>query len=164
MLHQCAKTRIAEGHREFHRPRYEVPFLWHHREPMAGGLDGAWAARPGESVHPLLSVRLSGARIPHGSPALLPAAPACRAGHNRATQAVPPRRNRPTHSRRAHKGTFHKLSPKQLQRYVNEFAGRHNLRERDTIDIMARIAGLMIGKRLMYRDLIADTGESAEAT
>jgi hypothetical protein len=47
---------------------------------------------------------------------------------------------------------------------VNEFAGRHNLRERDTIDIMARIAGLMIGKRLMYRDLIADTGESAEAT
>ena len=66
--------------------------------------------------------------------------------------------------KRAHKGTFHRLSPKHLQRYVNEFAGRHNLRERDTIDIMARIAGLMIGKRLMYRDLIAETGESGMAT
>ena len=29
--------------------------------------------------------------------------------------------------KRAHKGTFHKLSPKHLQRYVNEFAGKHNL-------------------------------------
>ena len=65
--------------------------------------------------------------------------------------------------KRAHKGTFHRLSPKHLQRYVNEFAGRHNLRERDTIDIMARIAALMIGKRLMYRDLIADNGRSAVA-
>ena len=33
--------------------------------------------------------------------------------------------------KRAHKGTFHKLSPKHLDRYVQEFAGRHNLRERD---------------------------------
>ena len=28
--------------------------------------------------------------------------------------------------KRAHKGTFHKLSPKHLQRYVNEFSGKHN--------------------------------------
>ena len=28
--------------------------------------------------------------------------------------------------KRAHKGTFHKLSPKHLDRYVQEFAGRHN--------------------------------------
>ena len=65
--------------------------------------------------------------------------------------------------KRAHKGTFHRLSAKHIQRYVNEFAGRHNLRERDTMDIMARIAGLMIGKRLMYRDLVAETGRSPVA-
>ena len=31
--------------------------------------------------------------------------------------------------KRAHKGTFHKLSPKHLNRYVQEFASRQNLRE-----------------------------------
>lgn len=58
--------------------------------------------------------------------------------------------------KRAHKGTFHKLSAKHLQRYVNEFAGRHNIRHMDTIDQMAHVVALMVGKRLMYRDLIAD--------
>ena len=58
--------------------------------------------------------------------------------------------------KRAHKGTFHKLSAKHLQRYVNEFAGRHNIREMDTIDQMQHVVAEMVGKRLMYRDLIAD--------
>ena len=31
--------------------------------------------------------------------------------------------------KRAHKGTFHRLSAKHLQRYVSEFVGRHNMRE-----------------------------------
>ena len=31
--------------------------------------------------------------------------------------------------KRAHKGTFHRLSPKHLHRYVDEFVGRHNMRE-----------------------------------
>ena len=57
--------------------------------------------------------------------------------------------------KRAHKGTFHKLSAKHLQRYVNEFAGRHNIREMDTIRQMEHIVAAMVGKRLMYRDLIA---------
>ena len=35
--------------------------------------------------------------------------------------------------KRAHKGTFHKISPKHLNRYVQEFAGKHNLRELDTL-------------------------------
>ncbi len=56
--------------------------------------------------------------------------------------------------KRAHKGTFHNISPKHLDRYVNEFAGRHNIRDRHTIDQMRDIVGGMIGKRLMYRDLI----------
>ena len=56
--------------------------------------------------------------------------------------------------KRAHKGTFHKISPKHMQRYVNEFAGRHNIRDRDTIDQMAAVVAGMVGKRLMYRDLV----------
>ena len=38
--------------------------------------------------------------------------------------------------KRSHKGTFHKMSPKHLQRYVDEFVGRHNLRPFDTEDLM----------------------------
>ena len=49
------------------------------------------------------------------------------------------------------------MSAKHLQRYVSEFAGRHNIRELDTIDQMADVAWPLIGRRLMYRDLIAET-------
>ena len=65
--------------------------------------------------------------------------------------------------KRAHKGTFHKLSPKHLDRYVQEFAARHNLRDEDTIDIMAAVADGMDGKRLRYRTLIAKTGLASGA-
>ena len=57
--------------------------------------------------------------------------------------------------KRAHKGTFHKISEKHLQRYVTEFSGRHNDREADTIDQMAHMAQGMVGKRLRYHDLTA---------
>ena len=60
--------------------------------------------------------------------------------------------------KRAHKGTFHKLSPKHLDRYVQEFAARHNLREHDTVAIMGSVADGMGGKRLRYDELIADNG------
>lgn len=60
--------------------------------------------------------------------------------------------------KRAHKGTFHKFSHKHLHRYVSEFAGRHNDRDMDTIDQMTGIVSGMTGKRLRYRDLIADNG------
>ena len=56
--------------------------------------------------------------------------------------------------KRAHKGTFHKISTKHLQRYVNEFAGRHNVREVDTIRQMESVVIGLVGKRLMYKDLI----------
>ena len=42
-----------------------------------------------------------------------------------------------------------------LDRYMSEFAGRHNHREADTIDQMAKMAQGMVGKRLRYKDLIA---------
>ena len=58
--------------------------------------------------------------------------------------------------KRAHKGTFHKLSPKHLNRYVQEFAGKHNSRDLDTVDQMNAVVAGMVGKRLMYRDLVSD--------
>ena len=60
--------------------------------------------------------------------------------------------------KRAHKGVYHKFSVKHLQRYVNEFAGRHNVRERDTLAQMAALATGMAEKRLTYAALIADNG------
>ena len=60
--------------------------------------------------------------------------------------------------KRAHKGTFHKLSPKHLQRYVNEFSGRHNIRDLDTITQMVFVAMRLGNKHLPYTDLIQDNG------
>ena len=57
--------------------------------------------------------------------------------------------------KRGHHGTFHKMSVKHLHRYVNKFAGRHNIRDLDTIDQMALIAKGLIEKHLPYRQLKA---------
>ena len=45
------------------------------------------------------------------------------------------------------------MSPAHLQRYVDEFVGRHNMRKIDTALQMTMMAQLMVGKRLRYRDL-----------
>ncbi len=55
--------------------------------------------------------------------------------------------------KRAHKGVYHKMNAKHLQRYVNEFAGRHGIRERGTLDQMQSVVAGVVGKRLMYREL-----------
>lgn len=65
--------------------------------------------------------------------------------------------------KRAHKGTFHKISPKHLNRCVTEFSGRHNARDEDTIDQMAGIVVGMEGKQLTYGQLTADNGLSSAA-
>ena len=58
--------------------------------------------------------------------------------------------------KRAHKGVYHKISPKHLDRYVRQFAGKHNAREDDTITQMQNVVAGMVGKRLMYKELVAD--------
>ena len=60
--------------------------------------------------------------------------------------------------KRAHMGTFHKLSPKHLDRYVRGFSGKHNLRQVDTLEQMRRVTVNLVGKRLKYRELTADNG------
>ena len=57
--------------------------------------------------------------------------------------------------KRGYHGTYHHMSPKHLGRYIEEFSGRHNVRELDTIDQMAWVVRGMAGKRLPYKELIA---------
>ena len=57
--------------------------------------------------------------------------------------------------KRGYHGTYHHMSAKHLDRYVGEFAGRHNDRDADTIDQMRHIAQGMVGQRLRYCDLVA---------
>ena len=52
--------------------------------------------------------------------------------------------------KRAHAGTFHKISAKHMDRYVTEFAGPHNNRKADTPDKMGNIVRGMIGRRISY--------------
>ncbi|MCY3984965.1 MAG: IS1595 family transposase, partial [Roseovarius sp.] len=58
--------------------------------------------------------------------------------------------------KRAHKGTYHQISAKHLNRYVHQFAAKHNLREENTIEQMESVFARMVGKRIMYKDLVAD--------
>ena len=58
--------------------------------------------------------------------------------------------------KRAHKGTYHKMSKKHLNRYVQEFAGRHNVREQDTIVQMEMLSKGMTNKQLPYKELISN--------
>ena len=60
--------------------------------------------------------------------------------------------------RRGYYGTYHRMSPAHLQRYVNEFAGRHNQRPYDTEVQMRMVVQGMERKRLRYRDLAVGRG------
>ena len=65
--------------------------------------------------------------------------------------------------KRAHDGTFHKISPKHLQRYVSEFAGKHNHRDAGTLAQMRDTVARLVGQRLLWRELVAPNGLSNAA-
>ena len=65
--------------------------------------------------------------------------------------------------KRAYNGTFHHFSHDHLDHYVAEFAGRHNLRDLDTLDQMALLARGMFACRLTYRELTGKDLPSAAA-
>ena len=56
--------------------------------------------------------------------------------------------------KRGYVGTYHRMSPKHLDRYVGEFECRHNQREEDTLDQMGAMARGLMGKQLRYKDLV----------
>lgn len=58
--------------------------------------------------------------------------------------------------KRGYHGVYHHMSPKHLQRYVNEFAGRYSIRDIDTIRQMEAVVAGLVGKRLRYRELTSD--------
>ena len=60
--------------------------------------------------------------------------------------------------KRAHQGIYHKFSPKHLDRYVQEFSGRHNLRDEDTLVQMGMVVRGFEGKRLTYATLKQPNG------
>ncbi|MCY4623602.1 MAG: IS1595 family transposase [Chloroflexi bacterium] len=56
--------------------------------------------------------------------------------------------------KRGHNGVYHHFSTKHLDRYVQEFAGRHNARPMDTDAQMSRMVSGADGKRMTYEGLI----------
>ena len=63
-------------------------------------------------------------------------------------------------------GTWHQVSKMHLPRYVNEATMRLNNGnvKIDTIDRMRALVRDIEGKRIAYRDLVADSGVQSEAT
>ena len=55
---------------------------------------------------------------------------------------------------RVHVGVYPQMSEKHLQRYVDEYAGRHNSRQEATMDQISGVVQAMLGKRLKYKELI----------
>ena len=58
--------------------------------------------------------------------------------------------------KRGYIGTYHRLSEKHLQRYADEFAGRHNARQKDTMDQIRSAVDGMKDKKFPYKELVAD--------
>ena len=64
--------------------------------------------------------------------------------------------------KRGYVGTYHRMSSEHLGRYVGEFEGRHNNRDRNTDDQMSAMVRGAEGKRLRYADLTSH-GHGREA-
>lgn len=58
--------------------------------------------------------------------------------------------------KRSYYGLYNKMSVKHLQRYIDEFCGRYNVRQIDTMDqIGSTIHGLMGAKKLTYKEFVS---------
>jgi len=55
--------------------------------------------------------------------------------------------------KRGYMATYHQMCVKLLHRYVNEFPGKHDIRELGTIEQMAHVVENMAEKRLKYKEL-----------
>lgn len=55
--------------------------------------------------------------------------------------------------KRGYVGVYHKMSEKHLQRYVDEYVGRHNGRQEPTMSQISGVVQGMSGKRLSYKEL-----------
>lgn len=56
--------------------------------------------------------------------------------------------------KRGYVGVYHRFSRQHLDRYVKEYAGRRNLRERDTVQQMSQLVAQFSAVRLTWRDLV----------
>ena len=55
--------------------------------------------------------------------------------------------------KRGYIGVYHRMSEKHLQRYVDEYVGRHNGRQEPTMSQISGVVKGMLGKRLSYKEL-----------
>ena len=55
--------------------------------------------------------------------------------------------------KRGYYGTFHSMSPKHLQRYVDEFSSRQSMKRCDTVDAIAATTKAGVGKHLPWKEL-----------
>ena len=55
--------------------------------------------------------------------------------------------------KRGHMGIYHKMSKKHLQRYIDEYAGRHNIRPLTTMEQIGVTFHGLTGKRLKYKEI-----------
>ncbi len=58
--------------------------------------------------------------------------------------------------KQGYEGVYHKIPPKHLYRYVNEFTGRRNIRQCDTLLQMVDLVRNFEGKRMTYEQLVVD--------
>ena len=47
--------------------------------------------------------------------------------------------------KRGYYGVYHRMSVQHLHRYIQEYSGRHNLRDKDTLDQMRDLVAGMVG-------------------